>query len=792
MKKGIRNFHIFPFALLLCLFIACSNENDIPENPVLPEGAKGIVVNLEIKKNNAPRAIPTRAPKYEDGNKYDALNEDKIESLKVFFFHEDGTIHSQPQKTFREGLKLTIVVPYEKINEYENKKLNIVVVANYDTSVSLDGIRSLDELKAKIQTTSDLNPHPEKAQEKFLMDGMVSSETIKWAANTIIYAVPETLGLYRAAAKIRLRIQEVAVKNTENGSTVEYQMVGQPEVKLVHYTETSSLIKGIPYPVKPEEWKITEYRKMNWKKYDGYINPTKTGEEQNLFLAASHPFYAYENDWNKEDKGEDETYMIVMIKFKAGSGEAKPYYYRIPVNYRFPTGEMTEEQKAGLRKIERNHLYDIVSSVKVLGSEDEGEPVNLEANIAIQPWKDSDLIDGDIKNAHFLVVKEHHPLMPNIADREVVYYSDLPVTVKIDKTEYRYYDKSGNLIEVIDYGSTGTNFDGTTVEANEESPLRKYLKVHHKIPHNYVPFQIYFTVTQVMPENEQGTPLSVQVHVTQYPPKYVTGQKSPGFKPNEGEAGRPYADFRFQDPLGAIALNPISGKEEPQTNDVFYKITTIVNEGDEVIGDPTDSDGRTKKDAISNRIVSPEFILASQHGMSIPIQQYSGESTYPRFSTFGPGYGPLSLKRFPEKDPYYPPSTNYDNINSQQPVYKAYKDAGDRCYNYFEGEYGMDGVYEENYVYSYYGQQYWTTRSVNKTFKYKGRWRMPTAAELKYIDYIQDAPTSSVKSILWGKDYWSAETGKAYNLTGNVYTNNVTVAPVRCVFDTYKLTNKDE
>lgn len=104
----------------------------------------------------------------------------------------------------------------------------------------------------------------------------------------------------------------------------------------------------------------------------------------------------------------------------------------------------------------------------------------------------------------------------------------------------------------------------------------------------------------------------------------------------------------------------------------------------------------------------------------------------------------------------------------------------------------MDGVYEENYVYSYYGQQYWTTRSVNKTFKYKGRWRMPTAAELKYIDYIQDAPTSSVKSILWGKDYWSAETGKAYNLTGNVYTNNVTVAPVRCVFDTYKLTNKDE
>lgn len=66
MKKGIRNFHIFPFALLLCLFIACSYENDIPENPVLPEGAKGIVVNLEIKKNNAPRAIPTRAPKYED------------------------------------------------------------------------------------------------------------------------------------------------------------------------------------------------------------------------------------------------------------------------------------------------------------------------------------------------------------------------------------------------------------------------------------------------------------------------------------------------------------------------------------------------------------------------------------------------------------------------------------------------------------------------------------------------------------------------------------------------------
>lgn len=820
--------YIALFAGLSLFLHSCTNE-DIPGGKQdMPDGMAAIELAVKVKNQqtggalrSTSTAMALRALPTEPGNKYDNdLNENKIDNVEVFIFNANGTLKRRASNTSgvqKTGDELTtnlrILIPYGEIGQYEGSNFKIVVVAN--ATVSIPTINTLAELRQVIQETTDIN-EPDTPQQKFLMDGEIESQTITWG-NNVVYTVPGELPLRRAASKIRLRVKDININVTENTSTVHYEMVGDPQVKLVHYTEKTSLLQNAPYAIQPADWKNAVYRPMVTKTFSDKVNDTDQNNPTNTFLAANVPFYAYENDWSQES--DRETYLMVKLTLKAKDasgtyGDEKDYFYRIPVNYRMPVPGMADEEKAGLYKLQRNYLYDIVSSIGILGSEDEAEPIDVAAYVAVQPWNLPDVIDGSIRNAHYLVVKELTPLMPNMETREVGYLSDLPVTVTINKTSYTYYDAQGSKVVYVDNGTnvtitttkvdgtpstqtltykttyngkTITKFDGTTVTADETDPLNKKLVIKHPVPTNYVPFEIDFTVTHVMPATEPGTPLSQKVHVTQYPPKYVTGTKSPGYVGGTSDVAG--ADFRFHDKLGSRAYYPNTTTSAAQTNDVFYKITTVVNAGTERIGDPTDDNGKTRADAASNQLISPEFIIATQHGMSLPV--YQRGKMFPlgwqKKGDFGKRYGPYS-SRFNDRSPYYDPSEfNYDNYDGYpQYVMNAYRDAEDRCYNYFEGEYGTNGTYTEFYINS---SRVFTQRDVYKTFKYQGRWRLPTAAELEYINGIQDAAGSAVKSLLWGQYYWSAQTNKAFNFNTNVWDNNSTSNTpfVRCIFDTYKV-----
>lgn len=782
MKRNILHI-IISLTVIFLLSVSCAADKKTePGNDVLPEGAKAIVFKMSIARNQSKTRLGgTRAVKTEDGDKYNAaLNENKIDHVDLFFFKQDNSLHSISENVKYENQKLTVVVSGSKIASYEGQTLKAVAVVNRETSVSINDVTNLNQLKAKVQETVNLNPNLASPQPCFLMDGEVSTGVIQWG-NSQMYNVPQTLELYRAASKIRLRISDVNVTNREGGVNVQYEMESMPYFKLVHYTRKTSLLKGTPYTKTPQDWFTTDYLDARWIRFNDLSN-TQDPNHPKEFLTTQYPFYSYENDWSTDEKYNDETYLMVKINLKKkGTSSAKPYYYRVPVNYRFETAQMTEEQKKGLRKLQRNYLYDILTSIRVLGSEEEDTPVDVDANIAVEPWREFN-IDGDIKNIHFLVVKELNPLMPNVSERRVEYVSDRPVKVRILKTKYVSYNFDGDEILHEKINNMDTNsFDGVTVTADDSNPQKTFLDIEHEVPENFVPYEIFFKVTQILPLEETSTPLSQEIHVVQYPPKYVTGRKSEGFKMGSSE----YADFRYHDYLGSFGKHPDSDDNKPQKNNVFYTITTVVNEGEERIGDPTDSEGRTKKDAISNKLISPQFIIATQHGMTIPIPQYSGGTEWDGWTTthFGKGFGPFSNK-FPAESPYYK-----NSFKEKQDMYKSYTHAGDRCDHYFEGEYGMDGYYTE-YFLNKKGKK--DSRDIYKTFKYKGRWRIPTTAELEYIDEIQDNEKSAVKSLLWGKKYWSAEKNKAYNFYDNYVINmkDKDRAAVRCVFDVYKFPEK--
>lgn len=824
--------------MMLVMSSGCKHENSgiVPQ---LPEGVKSIelvVATTEHSERGVLRSVSdgttiTRAYGAEEGDKYEGvygtdLNENVIDNVEVFLFHTDGTLKkrfsgSDLQKEGREkSATLRMLIPNQDIAQYEGKKFRVVVVANATVNIP-SAITRISDLQALVQETSDINAEPATPQSKFLMDGEVDSQTINWGGS-VTYTVPTELQLRRALAKIRLRIKNIAVDVTENNQKVHYEMVGDPKVKLVHYVGKSSLLQGKPYEIKPGDWKSSEYRTMSSYSFPGMQNDA-TPDKPRTFLSAGLPFYAYENDWT--DDSARETYLTLQITFKAKNpqtgvyGENKAYYYRIPINYRLPLADMTDEEKKGLYKAQRNYLYDIVSSIGVLGSEDEGEPFELEAFVAVQPWNEPDVVDGAIRNAHFLVVKELHPLMPNMNTREVRYLSDLalkPISagsneIKITQTVFEYYDqkgdhfvfkdngtnvvatKNGGPYKTFTYGQSYSDFPpfkkfgGAKVTFDESNPNDKKLIIKHDVPTNYVPYEIYFRVEHVKVSTEQGTPLYKDVHVTQYPPKYITGKKSPGYKPNSGDSG-PYADFRFHDLLGVANTDQASGNYGAQSNDVFYRVTTIVNSGTEKIGDPTDpTTEKTLRTPEANQLISPEFIIASQHGLANPeSSQYGNKPIKEYLTSFWNGFGPYSGK-FQNVSPYY------HTVKNPQDVYGGYKNAEDRCYNYFEGEYGTDGDYVEHYVERNYwgGNNGWKTRTISKKFKYQGRWRIPTAAELEYINDIQDAKGSAVKSLLFGQYYWTAQTGKAFNFNDNRLSDQ-TGASIRCVFDTYKLKVNDK
>lgn len=150
-----------------------------------------------------------------------------------------------------------------------------------------------------------------------------------------------------------------------------------------------------------------------------------------------------------------------------------------------------------------------------------------------------------------------------------------------------------------------------------------------------------------------------------------------------------------------------------QTNYNLFTVTTLTGSGLK-IGDPSyrEADGKvyTKTDEESNKLVSPKFVIASQRGI------------YDRVF--------------------------YDD-SFTAPNGRRILSARERCANYGEGGYPV------------------------------GTWRLPTRAEIKYIDMLQDQGSlypdqSSVRRLLAGDAYWSAQPYKFYNFTTVTTPDNVT------------------
>lgn len=782
MKKIFLQQVLFAFSII-GLF-SCSSDEEQLKTKLIPDNVKVI----ELKIQNQQLALEKPMGDKENNTLKDPLNENKIDNISIYIFRQDGTLQKEvsseqfdKKSSSNTGFDLRIFIPNNEVVDYQGETFQICIVANH--KVGLKDIHTLKQLQQTLEQTEVMNNG--KPLDKFLMSGVVETQ-IYWNENQPIFTVSRPLDLIRAASKIRLRIENITI----NIKGVNYLMEGVPKVKLINYTNKASLLSG-NVDVSSASKYSTEYQLMKG------VNLNETNDA--TYWTTHLPYYSYENDWSKDS--DSETYLLVQLYLCADNGTSKPFYYRIPVNSRMPLQGMRQDVAKNIHKLQRNHYYEVVTSIEVLGNEDETNPLLLRSGVAIEPWVLLNEVDGSIYNAHYLVVKEKYPVLLNTESKEVNYLSDLPVKVTIDSIRYETFNRWGEREAYIakasdpsiinlyrngtyaGYGIMSRPMHGATVEVDDYTDISdKKLLIKHAIPNNYVPFFIYMTVTQMVGDSNGAAPLSEQVIATQYPSKYVTGEKSPGY--TGGTSSVRGADFRFMNLLGALDQTE---EARVQANEIFYKITTNVNSNTERIGDPTDEKGRTKLDKESNRLVSPQFIIATQNGMSREIYQYQNEMYLINNSVaYGQNYGPFS-NHFQGSGggSYFRFFPWYNEYN--QPYYRTFENALDRCDNYFEGEYGLDGTYMEHYLNT---GNYHASREVRKTFKYKGRWRIPTSAELELIDRIQDDENSVVKYLLMGQNYWSAERWHMYNFGENSWISDPYTYEargfVRCVFDTYK------
>ena len=748
-------YNVYRLLFLLGLFAvyACSNSDQrflLDEN--IPHDKLAIELEYILPVSHG---VQSRARVYEVGQAV----ENAIKRLDAFVFDTNDDIighFSLGDKLIKVETSNTIrlIIENNEVNKYKDRSLNIYLVANYEFTTAIN------ELNELLEITHELALNNTKITS-FVMDGKISVNNITWASQ--IHKITEQLKLSRAAAKIEFQLDKVAVIQNANGSELEYQIAQdqKPEVRLINYVRKTNIIDSSS--------------KTNFETTDTNY------KEMTLGSGTSYSFeniYSYESDWSTTDgfNAENQAYLLVKLPLQAKDenqvlGEVKNYFYKVLISPSYLISGLSEVEKATLNKIKRNYLYRVSAGISILGSEDESTPLEVKGKLGIYPWINVN-VDGDIEAAHYLQVKEKNIIMPNIKDISIPYYSDLEVEIIDMEAKFDTYNEEGDIVP---------NISTSTVEVYLDKENKGHIKIETKdLPKNYVPLNIYFTVRH----KDASSNLSERVHAVQYPAKYITAKRSQGFV--NSISSIPDADFRFHNTLGITYEDPNNPElMSPQKNKLLFKVTTLVPSAMDIIGDPQDnSNGLTYQDEEINKIVSPEFVIASQHGLSNHIIQRHKEGSlltlWYESATFGESFGPI------HGHSALPPYSS--DVSHKNKIYYGFSNAEERCANYFEDEYGTNGDYIEHYI-GRDGDV--ASRTVSKKFRYEGKWRLPTLAELTYINNIQADVNSAVKRLLWGPKYWSALSGKGFNFTARK-SEELVDAAVRCVFDTWKIENYEK
>lgn len=444
--------------------------------------------------------------------------------------------------------------------------------------------------------------------------------------------------------------------------------------------------------------------------------------------------YSYATQWT-DDTNAPAIYLQVPL---TADGNTEINHYKIPVRDPKATGE-------DAKKLNRNTIYTIDAKINNKGGSSEiGYITTGKVVYDVLPWSDGGTTDIDA-NTSYLMVTPKVVYMKNVdTDMSVTYKSSSPVTI-VSKKVY-YIDNEGNT-EVYSEGYKETVKETVTYTTTEkvwvdrywDQDKRKWIYGHYedreveKTEKKEVPFYPYPT-KMVLQNEKDGDNLGGKIVINSPIPKN-----------------------RFSKYI-VLTLKNAEGKDAT----VKYKQSPLIE---------TQNFEGYYSSRSTPGWVTPEYLSGTKRD----IKNNGDYAYYARYVE--KGYYGIKLKEFYN-------GRSYDDINNNRMYIIQVSSTKNSTYNIAHPIAGTDGYSSDNVVSpafmiaSQLGAVYTkylkkenapehckTYREVDVNGKEYDNWRLPTAAEIKFIaDFQQESFKNNyneekkpIKTVLTGKYYYTMD-----------------------------------
>lgn len=477
-------------------------------------------------------------------------------------------------------------------------------------------------------------------------------------------------------------------------------------------------------------------------------NNTETDlQDGNVMLAAESgtgeytiTTYSYAMKWDDDTKAPAIYLQVPLTTQVDGVDKTEWNYYKIPV--RDP-----KETDANAKTLARNTLYKIDATINNKGGSSEiGYITEGKLVYDVLPWSEGETTNIDA-NTSYLMVSPKVVYMKNVdTDMSVTYKSSSPVKI-LSKKVY-YIDNEGNT-EVYSEGYKETFEETVTYTTTEKVWVKTYwdeekkewVKGHYeyieveKTKQEEVPFYPYPTKMELQKEKE-GENLGGKIVINSRIPKN-----------------------RFSKYI-VLTLQNAEGTEAT----VKYKQSPLIE---------TQNFEGYYSSRSTPGWVSPEY----PNGTKRDIQNGGGYAYYARYVE--KGYNEIILKEFHD-------GRSYKTINNNRMYIIQVSSTKNSTYNIAHPIAGANGYSSDNVVspafmitsqlgaiYANYltkkdaPKHCKTYREVDVNGKKYDNWRLPTAAEIKFIADFQkesfktnsNTSKSPVKTVLTGESYYTMDGG---------------------------------
>ena len=685
MKQIISN--ILTLAFLLLGMTACQVETISADN------------DYEIGGEKLTFSFKTRA-QAADNTQIDSeieLNEDKIETLDLFFFNADGTgtylAHQQfTNQNSNKNTTYTVNVNSKGLDVTGNTRYLVYAVVNRVITKETTPSYTLAQLKAlaanKTITTDDSSTTNvnENVQQSFVMDGEI--------VTTLSSTTTPKIELSRSVTKITLDIN-VAEEIFVGSNKIKYTPIpGTMTVKLVNGVK-NGIINGLG---------TADYFETTT------ANPTTRSISEVADGNDCTPFYSYPYDWSTNKN--NDCHLYLSIQWESELGGINTYYYIVPI------GEVT--------KLIRNNHYKINLDVAILGGTEE-DPVTLNANYIIENWSTCE-ISTELKKYKYLWVKGREFVMNNVEEISIEFASSSSLELKNISVK-RFFagansdkENKNDIAEGIDVVSINENTQKGIIDIVHRFSDSNDAKEQNYYRPWYINFDIY---------NKEG--LYVQnIEIIQYPAIYIVADYNAANNEDGSSNGHShrfvngtkqgYTDNNTY--LGGITdIANYTGNTNRNRNQYTIHVTRLGTDYNYSIGDPRDltiNDSKgveytdlqggedrsvtnyypTKTTTDVNNMISPVYRIASSWGVTYDI---SYENAQKRCASYQENGYPAGRWRIPTEaeiqfivdlSPTYIPELFSGNYWAAS---KRYYSSNTNTFGNANGTYAVRCIYDEWY-----------------------------------------------------------------------------------------------